>query len=72
MGDTKLGMWKANKVRVKGSGGFAQVMDLLDEFLDPGMPVKLEAFGFQSSGGTCAKVGFDLLLTVYQKESEAS
>jgi len=68
--NSSLGRWKANKVTVQGSGQFGQVMGLMDEFLNPRMPVQLEAFSLQAmSGGEDGSVSFQFVLTVYEKES---
>ena len=70
VGESNLGTWSANKVRIRGQGAFASVMDLLDEFRVPDMPVQLESFVFQSvRNGTGNSVSFDLLLTVYERKS---
>ena len=72
VGESKLGVWNANKVRIRGQGAFAGVMDLLKEFRGPDIPVQLESFVFQSScSGGATQVSFDLLLTIYEKKSDA-
>ncbi len=69
IGDAKMGTWNATKVRVQGAGPFASVMDLVGEFGDPHLPVRLESFAFRSSGKACdGAVGFNLLLTVYEQK----
>ena len=69
IGDAKMGTWNATKVRVRGRGAFTSVMDMVGEFGDPDMPVRLESFAFRSSGSTCSgDVDFNLLLTVYEQE----
>jgi hypothetical protein len=69
----KLGVWNANKIRVKGQGDYWQLVCLLREFETTRVPVRLESFELQSSqraGG--ADVAFDLLLTVYEKVDPGS
>ncbi len=69
VGEAKLGTWNATKVRVQGRGKFASVMDLVGEFGDPNLPVRLESFAFRSSGNADdGAVGFNLLLTVYEQK----
>ena len=69
---SKLGVWNSSKVRVKGQGGYAELMSFLDEFRSPRMPVQLDSFALQSAGaGGKAVVSFDLVLTVYEKKSGA-
>ena len=71
--NSSLGRWKANKVMVQGSGQFGQVMGLMDELLNPRMPVQLESFSLQAmSGGEDGSVSFQFVLTVYEKESEGA
>jgi hypothetical protein len=66
--DVKLGAWNANKVRIKGSGDYWQLVSLLNEFETTDVPVRLESFVLQSSQqGDLATVTFDLLLTVFEK-----
>lgn len=73
VGQTKLGVWNANKVRVKGRGPFPRLMELLDEFRAPRVPVQLESFAIRSAvGGDGGNVTFDLLLTIYEKQGGAS
>lgn len=73
LGESKLGVWNANKVRIRGQGAFAGVMGLLKKLRRPETPVQLESFVFQSSSGeTNASVSFDLLLTVYEKKIDGS
>ncbi len=68
-----LGCWNANRVRVKGSGDFLPLMIMLDRFHDPGMPVKLESFAFQSNGSSeRSAISFDILVTVYEKATGAT
>lgn len=72
VGGSDLGTWTASRVRVKGRGGFRQLMSLLDEFRDPGFPVKLESFSLQASRtASHSLVGYDLVLTVYEKKGKA-
>ena len=69
IGDAKLGTWNATRVRVQGRGEFTSVMDLVSEFSDPDLPVRLESFAFRSSGSAGdGAVEFNLLLTVYQQK----
>ncbi len=70
--DIKIGAWDAVKVRVEGRGDYFQVLRLLNQFRNPGMPVKLESFAFQSeiSGGP-DEVRFDLMLTVYERKAKS-
>lgn len=71
--DASLGTWNAVKVRVEGHGDFGRVVSLLNRFRDPGMPVKLESFLFQSaSAGSNDAITFDLMLTVYERKTPAS
>jgi len=73
VGNASLGTWNAVKVRVEGHGDYPRVMGLLGRFRDPGMPVKLESFSFQSaSAGDNDAVDFDLMLTIYERKIEAS
>ena len=73
VGDSSLGQWTADKVRVQGHGRFEQVMSLLDEFRYSRMPVQVEAFGLQVIGGKDeASVTFQVLLTVYKKQKGPS
>lgn len=68
-----LGTWNAIRVRVEGHGDYPRVLGLLNRFRDPGMPVKLESFLFQSaSAGDDDAIDFDLMLTVYERKVEAS
>ena len=65
---SKLGVWNASKVRVKGQGDYAQLMSLLDEFRNRRMPIQLNSFALQSAqAGGKGVVSFDLVLTVYEK-----
>lgn len=66
-GSVKLGNWNANRVRVQGSGVFTSLTCLLDRLKDPGMPVQLESFSIETSDSRTGKVGFNLVLTVYEK-----
>jgi hypothetical protein len=71
--NASLGTWNAVKVRVEGHGDYPRVLSLLNRFRDPGMPVKLESFAFQSaSAGVNDEISFDLMLTVYERKAEAS
>ncbi len=47
-------------------------MGLLQCFGDPGGPVQMESFSLEAGNGGKGPVGFSLLLTVYEKKSEAS
>lgn len=68
-----LGTWNAVKVRVEGHGDYSRVIGLLNRFRDPGMPVKLESFSFQSaSAGENDAIDFDLMLTVYERKTGTS
>ncbi len=67
--DIKIGAWDAVKVRVEGRGDYFRVLRLLNQFRNPGMPVKLESFAFQSeTSGSPDEVRFDLMLTVYERK----
>jgi hypothetical protein len=69
---SRVGLWNANKVRVKGQGGYAELMSLLDEFRNPCMPVQLDSFSLQSAcAGDKTLVSFDLVLTVYENKNGA-
>ncbi len=72
VGGSDLGTWDATRIRVRGQGGYAELMDLLDELREPELPVKLESFALQA-GTTNGKgiVEFDLVFTVYEKKGEA-
>jgi hypothetical protein len=73
IGGTSLGQWQPNRVSVQGKGEFEQVMGLLEEFRGARMPARLEAFTLQAlDSGAHGDVAFQLLLTVYEKKSEAS
>lgn len=73
VGDVKIGEWDAVKVRVEGRGDYFKVLRLLNQFRNPGMPVKLESFAFhaETSGGV-DEVRFDLMLTVYERKAKSS
>lgn len=68
----KLGSWNASKVRVQGYGDFSKLMNLLKELGKPQQPAKLESIALQSSESSNGTVRFDIVLTVYEKKSEAS
>jgi len=68
--NASLGTWDAVKVRVEGRGDFPQVVALLAKLRRPGMPVQLESFAFQ--GTDTDVVRFDLMLTVYDRKTQAS
>lgn len=63
-----LGAWNAVKVRVEGQGDYFNVLRLLNRFRDPDMPIKLDAFSFQSASSQGNDdIRFDLQLTVYER-----
>lgn len=69
LGRVSLGTWNAAKVRVEGHGDFQQVLGLLERLRNPGMPVRLESFVMNSgAAGANEEVGFDLMLTVYERK----
>lgn len=71
--DTVLGTWTASKVRVQGTGQFSALVELLDRFRSPDVPVYLDSFSLQTAeGGGGSAVGFELVLTVYEKKSGES
>jgi hypothetical protein len=73
VGTVKLGTWNLSKVRIKGQGGFPELLGLLEELRNPKMPVKLESFQIQTvEDNRQSGVGFDLLLTVYEKKERKS
>lgn len=64
-----LGRWASSEVRVVGHGKFEGLLDFLDSFRSPRMPMELKSFALQSSGDKSGSVGFEIILTVYEGES---
>ena len=72
-GDSKIGSWASSRVRVEGAGEFADLIGFLDELRDPALPVQVQAFELQSvTSGDRQRVGFSLMLTVYEKKGGTS
>lgn len=68
--DTQLGTWTASQVRVQGKGQFSKLVELMDRFRNPDLPVHLDSFSLQTTeDNSAAAVGFELVLTVYEKKS---
>ncbi len=73
LGETKLGKWNVNKVRVNGRGDFMAVMSMLQRMQDPQMPVQLESVLVQGvDSGINGTVSYNILCTVYEKKNESS
>ncbi len=69
----KLGIWNAFKVRAKGSGEYEQVIRLLNRFRHSDLPVKLDSFALHANSGSGRPIiGFDLVITVYEKKEQTS
>lgn len=73
VGETKLGIWNAHKVRINGRGNFVQVMSVLNRLRNPHMPVQLDSVLVQAvDSGISGIVSFNVICTVYEKKIESS
>lgn len=71
--DAKLGVWNAHRVRVEGRGRYSAVKSFLNEFRNPSTPIRLDSFALQTvDSGTVGVVGFNILLTIYEKKGRAA
>ncbi len=69
-GNTALGEWATNKVNVKGSGQYDQVMDLIEGMSAYSTPLKLESLSLDAVGsGISGAVQFQITVTVYRRKS---
>ncbi len=69
--ESDLGIWNANRVRVKGRGEFWKVMDLLNLLGKPLFPAQLASFRLEAEDqGTKGFVSFDLVMVVYEKKGD--
>lgn len=70
---TDLGTWNTSRVRVKGTGQYHRLMDLLDKFRRPGFPVQIASFGLQAAGDRGEGIiAFDLVFVVYKEKGRES
>jgi hypothetical protein len=68
-----LGIWNANRVRIKGRGDFWKVMDLLNLLGKPLFPAQLSSFRLEAEDrGIGGIVAFDLVITVYERKGDNS
>jgi len=70
---TDLGTWTTSRVRVKGTGQYQRLMDLLDKFRRPGFPAQIASFALQAAGARGDDViAFDLVFIVYKEKGRES